>query len=210
MAYKVGRAYVLALVLAIGPEFVFANGGTGFEGLPEEEYPEETGSLYSEETYQALVEDHRARFLGDTLTVLVHEAASATSKADTDTEKNSRISVRASDIHNTVGGDFRGASEFDGGGVERRSGEVIGKISTTVEAILPNGELFVRGQQVISLNNETQTIFVEGRVRPEDISVDNTILSTRLADSNIKFQGDGLLSRKETPGLISRALEWLF
>ncbi|MFI2813195.1 MULTISPECIES: flagellar basal body L-ring protein FlgH [Microbulbifer] len=210
MAYDAGKKGVLCLILMLAPGLVLANGGPGFEAEPEEEYPEETGSLYSEETYQSLVEDHRARFLGDTLTVLIHEAASATSKADTDTEKNSKISVRASDTHNTVGGDFRGSSEFDGGGVERRSGEVIGKISTTVEAILPNGELFVRGQQVISLNNEAQTIFVEGRVRPEDISADNTILSTRLADSNIKFQGDGLLSRKETPGLISRALEWLF
>ncbi|WP_237057176.1 flagellar basal body L-ring protein FlgH [Microbulbifer sediminum] len=197
-------------VFAFTSGVVIANGGPGYEVTPEEDYPEETGSLYSDETYQSLVEDHRARFLGDTLTVLIYEAASATSKADTDTEKNSRISVRASDTHNTVGGDFRGSSEFDGGGVERRSGEVIGKISTTVEAILPNGDLFVRGRQVISLNNESQTIFVEGRVRPEDITADNTVISTRLADSNIKFQGEGLLSRKETPGLISRALEWLF
>lgn len=210
MVYKVSGNMVLCLILALVSELVFANGGSGFEAPSEHEYPAETGSLYSEATYQSLVEDHRAKFLGDTLTVLIHEAATAVSKADTDTDKNSKISVRASDTHNTVGGDFRGSSEFDGGGVERRSGEVIGKISATVEAILPSGELFVRGEQVISLNNETQTIFLEGRVRPQDISADNTILSTRLADSNIKFQGDGLLSRKETPGLISRALEWLF
>jgi flagellar L-ring protein precursor FlgH len=109
-----------------------------------------------------------------------------------------------------VGADFRGSSAFDGGGVERRSGQVLGRISATVEAVLPNGELFIRGEQVISLNNESQIIYAEGRVRKEDISTDNTVLSTRLADSNIRFQGDGLLSRKERPGIISRALEWLF
>lgn len=208
MAFERVTSCALCLLLQFGTGIAIANGGAGLE--PSTTVPEETGSLYSEGTYQPLIEDHRARFLGDTLTILIYEAASATSKADTDTEKNSEISIRASDTHNTVGGDFSGSSAFDGGGVERRSGEVIGKISATVEAILPNGDLFVQGEQVISLNNESQLIFVEGRVRPEDISTDNTVLSTRLAESNIRFQGDGLLSRKETPGLISRALEWLF
>lgn len=171
---------------------------------------EETGSLFYGDTYQSLVEDHRARFLGDTVTVLIYESASATSKAGTDTEKNSDISVRASDKENTAGGEFSGSSSFDGGGIERRSGEVIAKISATIEAIHENGDYFIRGQQVISMNNESQFIYVEGRVRSEDISTENTVLSTRLAESSIRFQGDGLLSRKESPGLISRALEWLF
>ncbi|WP_346837611.1 flagellar basal body L-ring protein FlgH [Microbulbifer sp. SAOS-129_SWC] len=201
--------FSLVLISAAGQSL--ANGAEGYErGEPEQQEEPSTGSLYHEESYRALVEDNRAYSVGDTITVMIYEAASATSKADTDANKNSDISLSATDSHNRVGAKFSGSSEFNGGGVERRSGEVLARISATVEAILPNGELFLRGDQVIALNNESQVIYVEGRVRKEDISTDNIVLSTRLADSTIRFQGEGLLSKKESPGLISRALEWLF
>ncbi len=47
-------------------------------------------------------------------------------------------------------------------------------------------------------------------MRPEDISSDNTVISTRIADAKIKYIGDGLLSDREKPGILTRFFNWLF
>ncbi|MDH5730105.1 MAG: flagellar basal body L-ring protein FlgH, partial [Gammaproteobacteria bacterium] len=73
-----------------------------------------------------------------------------------------------------------------------------------------NGELIVEGEQYIDFNNDTQKISVYGRVRPQDIASDNTILSSRMADAEIEFSGEGLISSRGKPGIITRIFNWLF
>jgi flagellar L-ring protein precursor FlgH len=68
----------------------------------------------------------------------------------------------------------------------------------------------IQGKQHIALNNESQVITVEGRVRPQDIDTNNAVLSTRIADAKIEFIGHGLLSSRQQPGVISRIFNWLF
>jgi flagellar L-ring protein FlgH len=172
--------------------------------------PVAAGSLYNPGEYQALITDHRASKVGDSLVVLVYESATATNKADTSLNKSSAVSVEASDGYNRVGGSLDTSNTADGGGVERRSGEVVARVSATVTDILPSGEYVIRGHQLIALNNESQVIHVEGRVRPTDIDSNNTIISTRIADAQIEFTGQGLLSSREKPGIISRIINWLF
>jgi flagellar L-ring protein FlgH len=166
-------------------------------------------SLYEPEAYRPLAVDHRARQLGDTVTVLIYEAASATSSANSAANRSSKIDLSATDLHNTIGGNFSSDNTFQGGGVERRTGEVVARVSVTVTEILPNGDLRVRGEQQIRLNTESQHIRIEGRLRPEDIDSDNTVLSSRLADARIDFKGRGLLSSRERPGWLMRFFQWI-
>jgi len=170
----------------------------------------QSSSLYQEQNYRALVNDHRARQIGDSLVVLVYESATATNQAATSINKSSNLKLSAGDGHNTIGGTMGTDSDADGGGVERRSGEVLARVSATVTAIGANGDLLIQGQQNISLNNESQVISVEGSVRPSDIDSSNTVLSTRIANANIRFIGQGLLSSREKPGIIVRLFHWLF
>jgi flagellar L-ring protein precursor FlgH len=79
-----------------------------------------------------------------------------------------------------------------------------------VKAILAGGDMFVQGQQLIEFNDETQFINIEGTVRPEDISPDNTVLSTRIADAKITYKGDGLLGKQQKPGFFSKLMGWIF
>ena len=58
-------------------------------------------------------------------------------------------------------------------------------------------------------NNEVQTLYIEGRARPQDIGANNSILSNRLADAKISYTGDGLLADKQRPGVLTRFLSWL-
>lgn len=167
-------------------------------------------SLYDASAYQALIYDHRAKNIGDSVVVLVYESATATNETDTKRNKSASLNLSATDNHNSIGGKLNNASDEEGGGVERRSGQVVARVSATVIDILSSGELVIRGKQFISLNSESQTIRVEGRIRPMDIDTNNTIISTRIADAKIDFVGQGLLSAREKPGIFTRIFNWFF
>ncbi len=168
------------------------------------------GSLYQEASFRALVSDHKATNVGDVVTVLIYESASATSRTDTTTNKDSSISLGAFDTINSVGAGVDAESQFNGGGVETRSGKVIARVTATVVRVIDSEEFQIEGRQRISLNNEIQLISVRGRARTRDISDDNTIISSRLADSEIEFLGEGLLSHREKPGVLTRLFGLLF
>ena len=167
-------------------------------------------SLYDPSTYRSLVTDRRAYREGDILTLLIYESATATTTANTSINRNSKISAQVANLDTAVGGSLDFDNQFDGGGIEKRTGEVVARVSVAVTDVLANGDLRVKGDQTIALNRESQRIAVEGRVRPEDIASDNTVLSTRLAEARIELKGQGLLSSKERPGLLSRFFHWLF
>ena len=62
----------------------------------------------------------------------------------------------------------------------------------------------------ITVNGEKQTLHVKGIVRDQDISARNTVVSTSLANAEITYEGEGMISRQQKPGLISRLLDWIW
>lgn len=167
-------------------------------------------SLYQPGDYRALVGDHRAVGIGDSVVVLVYESAVATNQTNVTVSKSTNIAASANDRHNTVGGGLETDNDANGSGIERRSGAVVARVSATVVGLAANGDYLIEGRQRIALNNEAQFISVAGRVRPADIDTDNTVLSTRIADAQIEFIGEGLLSDRGRPGYITRFFNWLF
>jgi flagellar L-ring protein precursor FlgH len=167
-------------------------------------------SLFDETTYQPLTRDHRARNVGQLLTVLIYETASSTTSAGSDTNNSLDVGINAGyddDVHDaTLGVD----NDSSRGGTINRSGRLMASVSVTIETILDNGEMLVKGEQSIEFNNENQYIHLQGRVRPEDISADNTVLSTRLADAEIRYVGEGLLGRSQEPGFLTKFFNWIF
>lgn len=168
------------------------------------------GSLYDEETYEGLTSDLAARRAGDTVTVLIYETASAAASATAQTERTSQADAEVYDKSDGISAGFSVANDFSGDGEIGRSGRLVARVSGTVERVADNGRLFVRGEQVIRFNQETQSIRVSGWVRPEDLSSANTVLSTRLADANIEYTGEGLLGDAERPGWFRRMLNRIF
>jgi flagellar L-ring protein precursor FlgH len=79
----------------------------------------------------------------------------------------------------------------------------------TVREVLPNGDLSVAGEQVLTINNEQQRINIEGRVRTQDITDANVVLSSRLADARITYAGDGELADRQKPAWWRHAFDWL-
>lgn len=167
--------------------------------------------LYREASFRSLTSDHRAYRPGDVLTVLVLENASASASANTTTEKRGGIGVSVVAIPSArdrnVAIDLN--EDFAGKGSINRSGRVLAQLSVTVIALAPNGDMIVAGKQLIEVNDERQSIVLEGRVRPVDVSESNTVLSSRIADAKITYVGDGVLAEKQRPGILTRILSWL-
>lgn len=157
-------------------------------------------TLYSEKNFRAPAADHKAYRSGDAITVQVYEDARASSNADTTTRRKNSVSASLARASRTVGGSVAVDGDFDGGGSTARAGKLLAQLSVSVQQVLPNGELLVAGQQQLVVNGEQQRIAVEGRVRPQDISDQNVVLSTRLADARITYQGDGELSERQKRG----------
>lgn len=167
-------------------------------------------ALFDSSTYQGLVSDQKARKVGDALTVLVQESATASSSVDSNAARNADLALRGQTLGQKQRGvDIDVGASNDGGGQTVRSGRVTAQITVTVQAVEPNGELFVAGQQTVDLNGEKQVISVAGRVRPRDVLDNNAVLSSRLAEAQISYNGEGYIAEKTRPGVLSRVLHFL-
>jgi len=172
--------------------------------------PGQAADLFDPNTYQAMTSDKRALRVGDALTVLVYEDSSASSSADTSTNTSAGLRTDFSRTNGARNGFQAGVGDDYGGrGRIQRSGRLLAQLSVPVQEILPNGDLAVAGEQRIDVNGEKTNIKLKGRVRPQDIASNNTVLSSRLADVSIEYIGDGYLTDRSRPGLIPRVLAWL-
>jgi flagellar L-ring protein FlgH len=172
--------------------------------------PASATNLYQPGNWSALASDRRAEKIGDSLSVLVYENASATSNAGTTRKRDTRFGGKAS-----VSGIFseQGDVQFGGGysgsGQTARGNRMVAQLSVTVDRVLPNGDLEVSGAQRLNVNGERANIRLKGRVRPEDILSGNTVISTRLAGAVIEFDGKGFATQAARPGLVTRVFGWL-
>jgi flagellar L-ring protein precursor FlgH len=171
--------------------------------------PAQGESLFREDLFRPLTSDHRAYRIGDALTVLVLENSSATTTADTSTEKRAGVGLSLSTTRRDERAGANATEDFAGSGRIQRTGRLLAQLTVSVKAIAPNGDLLIGGAQLIEVNEEKQHIVLEGRVRAVDVSESNTVLSSRIADAKISYVGDGLLGEKQRPGVISRILSWL-
>ena len=155
---------------------------------------------------RSLFSDRRAHMQGDVLTVLIAEAASMSTSANTRLNKGESAQAHLLQHDGEMQlADVGLDSKFAGGGQMDRSGTLLARLSVHIDAVDANGNLLVSGEQLIMVNNENQKIRVSGIVRPDDIAADNTVPSWRIAGTNIELLGHGILTKKSSPG----PLTWL-
>jgi flagellar L-ring protein FlgH len=183
--------------------------------------PPSEGSLWTD-SGEMLFMDNRARRIGDTVIVDIVENASSKMDANTSTKGESTLNydvdgmTGAANINKNLGASqlFKvgAASEWKGAGASDRSGQLTASVGSIVTQVLPNGNIVVNGQREMTVDNETQTIKVSGIIRPEDITQDNRVTSTFLAEAKIEYIGNGVLADKQSPGWGVRILDkvWPF
>jgi flagellar L-ring protein precursor FlgH len=108
--------------------------------------------------------------------------------------------VGGKDADIATGGD----RSFDGTGSSSQSNQLTGEITVTVAQRLANGNLLVKGEKWLTINQGQELVRIAGIVRPQDIGQDNTIESTRVADAKITYTGRGTLADANTQGWLSR------
>jgi flagellar L-ring protein precursor FlgH len=102
--------------------------------------------------------------------------------------------------------ELQSSKAFKGKGKTDQSNQLNGAISVTVVEVLPNGNLKIRGEKRVTLNQGDEFVRLSGIVRPVDITPANTILSDRIADATFMYTGEGALADSSTKGWLSRVL----
>ncbi len=171
------------------------------------------GSIYAAGPGLQLYSDRRARDVGDLLTITLTESTTAQTTANTTTAKESELSIGTPTIFGapvTLGGkdilsaSAAGSRDFAGKGTSAQSNRLQGSVTVTVMQRLPNGNLVVQGAKNLRLNQGDELVQVQGIVRAADISQDNTIPSSRVADARIVYGGRGPVAQSNAMGWLSR------
>ncbi len=163
---------------------------------------------------KAFFKDHRAKSVGDILTVQLklNDSASLANKTERD-----RDDSEDTDVTNLLGleGEFTkvlpqglnaasvlsfgSKQETTGDGSIARSETVTLTFAAVVTQILPNGALTIIGRQEVQVNKELRELMVTGVIRPEDIESDNTITHDKIAEMRVAYGGRGTLSGLQGP-----------
>ncbi|MGA1869010.1 MAG: flagellar basal body L-ring protein FlgH [bacterium] len=174
------------------------------------------GSLWSNSPDGQLFSDRIAKRVGDIITVNIIETAQASGNVKNKTKRSSSYTAGITSLFGAKKMDEKtslGAEmdkDFDGGGSISRSGKITATITATVTDVLPNNNLVIKGQRMVTINKERQLITLSGVIRPEDISSNNSIRSTYIADADISYNGKGSLSSKQEPGWFGRIVDILW
>jgi len=180
------------------------------------------GSIWREN--EGLFSDRRAKKLNDIVTVRIVESSKASRKAATSTGRDTEMSGGVSSLFGLEGGfsnhrfnpgnmvDLSAGKSFKGSGATERSGDLTGTITAVVKEVYPNGLMRIEGRRVVTVNAEDQYLTLSGLVRHDDIAIDNSIFSTKIADAVIEYSGEGVIGREQKPGWLANAVDviWPF
>jgi flagellar L-ring protein precursor FlgH len=173
------------------------------------------GAIYSNKSNRFLFEDNKARRVGDVITVLLDEQTNATKSASTNTNKNTAIGLANPTLFGREP-TFRGKPAlsasvsadhaFSGAGGSSQSNRLSGDITVTIAEVYPNGNMMIKGEKLVTLNQGSEVISITGLVRAADVSPLNTITSNRIANAKITYRGRGALADSNRPGWLTRIL----
>lgn len=177
-----------------------------------EHYATATGSLFNAGQAQDLYDDTKPRGLGDIVTVMLEEKTQAKKSASADLDKSTDLSMDPLMLGGkalTIGErdlsyELSNGNKFAGSTSADQSNSIQGSITVEVIEVLPNGNLLVRGEKWLTLNTGDEYIRLSGTLRPDDITQDNTVPSTRIANARIQYSGTGDRQDVQEQGWLAR------
>lgn len=168
------------------------------------------GAIFQvDDGYAALTSGARAARVGDMLTIVLAERTQASKSNAAKTDRSGNISLTPPatgplSLFEPTDIGASGANSFDGKGSATQSNQLNGEISVTVAEVYPNGTMLVRGEKLLTLNRGDENIRISGIVRDADITADNRVSSTRVANARITYAGKGEIARASKQGWLQR------
>ena len=156
--------------------------------------------------------DHRAKNVGDIVTIIISETTTTSATRSSANEKSGSVSIGAGvGIFDFLkAASASGSDKFNAKGSASSTNRTIGNVTVTITEITPAGNFILEGTQSIWQNRNEHKITFRGMCRPEDISATNTVLSTRVADATVRFDGKGPLNAKQRQGILTQIFNILF
>ncbi|AOS45135.1 Flagellar L-ring protein precursor [Lacunisphaera limnophila] len=179
-------------------------------------------SLWPAQNTRGMLADRRASRVGDIITVVVSEIATASSNQSKSSNRDSSLedaigqfvfSQAASGLLTHKGElpatSATGTANYSGGGQVNNSQTLIARAAVLVTDVLPNGNLVIEGARQVSFSGETQYVVLHGLVRPDDVTAANTVLSSNVADARVEFLSEGNLTDAQKRGWLAKVYEKL-
>lgn len=173
----------------------------------------EDGSLFRSYMANSLYSDMTARRVGDIITITLSENTNASKSAGTSTSKDTTVDL---DTITGLGGQalniggqsvqlgVSSSNDFAGDAATNQSNSLSGNISVTVVEVLPNDNLVIRGEKWLTLNHGDEYIRLTGIIRLSDISPENEVLSTKIANARIQYSGTGSFASAQEKGWLTK------
>ena len=166
----------------------------------------------AEGTSYGVFADRKAHNVGDTLTIVISEKTTTTQTKSRKNGKSASTTLNAgTGIFDFLTSASAGASDsWKADGSAKDSSNFSGNIAVTVVEVQPNGNMVVEGTQSIWQNKDEHKITLRGIVRRDDVTYENTVPSTKVADATVRFDGKGPLNAKQRQGILTQILNILF
>ena len=162
--------------------------------------------------YRNVFSDRKAADVGDILTIVISESTSIS-----DTRSNSNSKSGKSSLDAGVGifdfikaASIGGSDSFKADGAASSRNTTNANVTVTVVDVQANGNLVLEGTQSIWNNKNEHKITFKGICRPEDVTANNTIPSTKIAGATVRFDGKGPLNAKQRQGILTQIFNFLF
>lgn len=186
---------------------------------PQRPQPEE-GSLFVPSYGLSLFGNTNNHRVGDIITIILDERTVSSKSSGVAVDKSSDLSLLENGVGGILGRDLTkdipvigeitlpsSAAQdraFSGDASADQSNRLQGNISVTITDVMPNGNLIVKGEKWMTLNRGEEYIRISGILRPADVTLSNTILSTKLANARIAYSGTGELASSQQMGWLSK------
>lgn len=181
------------------------------QAVPTLQAPPSNGAIFQVSQYRPLFEDHRARLVGDALTISIVEKVSASQSSNSSLDKSGSLegAIKAVPLVKTSPLDRASisgssANTFAGKGATENTNDFSGTITVIVTGVLPNGHLQIAGEKQIGVNDNVDVLRFSGQVDPRTIQPGNTVASAMVANVRVQHRGRGPAADANRIGWLSR------
>jgi flagellar L-ring protein precursor FlgH len=170
--------------------------------------------MWSDENPNPIL-DPIATKVGDVITIVIREFSDAEFSASTSLSKDDynffKVVFNYACLKKLLRpGETMDKSHNEGTGETLQNSKLSARLTAVVTKVLPGDRLAIEAERTIMINKEFQTFVVSGVIRRRDITANNTILSERIADAEIRMSGRGAINDRQRRGILTRIVDWLF
>lgn len=195
---------------AVTPSTI-TQGPSSAKPIPEIVYKNNNGAIYQERTFRPLFEDKRARYVGDTITIIMVENTSANKKNNATSNNSGSVAINTDNLLGQNESSLERMSPR-GGGTRKSSAEDSGvaqnafttTLAVTVNEVLPNGNLVVSGEKQIGFDKSTEFIRFSGTISPAFISIGNSVSSTQVANVRVEYRTNTNVDKSVLANMMNR------